>query len=189
MLASPFSKSLDLFTGKTGKKLTLVLFIVFIIITLVMNFFNTPLVNDICENGIISFEFAKQLSISNAILNSWDESAEASAGLSLGLDFLYLIVYSSLIALIIYRLNQHLWKNNPFIILGNLLIWAIFLAAFFDVIENIALLKLLLGETNPLWATMAYYFALLKFTLILICVGYIFMNIIWLLIKKISNQI
>jgi len=42
---------------------------------------------------------------------------------------------------------------------GNLLIALIFIAAFFDCIENIALIKLLLGDLEQVWSSIAYYFA------------------------------
>ena len=51
-----------------------------------------------------------------------------------------------------------------------------FVAAFFDVIENIALIKLLLGDIQRKWSLIAYYFAVIKFGLLFIAIVYIFIS-------------
>jgi len=184
MLQSPFlklSKSLE-------NKITLILLFLFIITIMVMQYFNAPLENDICENGIISFELAKELSKSQAILDSWNEHAKIAAGLSLGFDFLFLLIYSSFIALLIHKLNERLWKNKPFYRIGNILIWAIFLAALFDAIENVPLIILLLGDLQQYWSSIAYYFAVLKFIILIVVILYVLVNFGYFLIKKLSSK-
>jgi len=149
-----------------------------------MRNFDAPLKNEICKNGIISFELAKDLDETIKILDSWDTNAKINVSLSLGFDFLFLLVYSSFIALLIYNINNLLWKNNSLFKFGKLLIFLIFIAAFFDIIENIALIKLLLGNFEQIWSSIAYYFATIKFTIILICIVYLFINGLLLLFKK-----
>ena len=149
-----------------------------------LSFFDTALKNEICKNGIASFELAKNLGNSTAILNSWDINAKISAGLSLGLDFLFLLVYSNFIALLIFNINNRLWKNNTFYKFGSLLISLIFLAAFLDIIENISLIKLLLGDIKQIWSSIAYYAAVTKFSLVLISVTYLIINWILLLFNQ-----
>jgi len=149
-----------------------------------MRFFDIPLKNDICENGIISFELAKDLSVSKDIMDSWNERSKMSASFSMGLDFLFLLVYSSFIGLLIFRILNKLRKGQFFYKLGKILIYAIFLAALFDVIENIALIKLLLGDHNQIWPSMAYYFAVIKFSIVLLCVIYLIIGWIGLLLRK-----
>lgn len=104
--------------------------------------------------------------------------------LSLGFDFLFLFAYSSFIALLIFNINNKLWKNKPFYKIGKVLIISIFLAAFFDTIENIALIKLLLGDLKQVWSSVAYYFASIKFLIVFICIIYLLLNWILLLFKK-----
>ena len=152
-----------------------------------MSFFDAPLKNEICKNGIISFELAKDLDKTVKILDSWDTNAKINMSLSLGFDFLFLLVYSSFIALLIFNINNSLWKKKSFHKFGNFLVILIFSAAFFDIIENIALIKLLLGGLEQIWSSVAYYFATIKFAIVLICIIYLLMNWLLLLFKELRK--
>ncbi len=59
-----------------------------------------------------------------------------------------------------------------------------FVAALFDAIENIALIKLLLGSNNSLFPSIAYYFASIKFVLIAIGIIYIIIGLLTLQFQK-----
>jgi len=166
------------------KKLTLFLLIVIIINIIAIRIFDSPLKNKVCSSGITSFELAKDINTTKDILNSWDANAKINMSLSLGFDFLFLLVYSSFIALLIFNVNNRLWKNKPIYKLGKFLILLIFIAAFFDIIENIALIRLLLGDLRQIWASTAYYFAIIKFGIVLITIIYLFINWLILLFKK-----
>ncbi|GEM_PF-1388187 len=184
MFQLPFSKPSIVFE----KRLTIVLLPLLIICIIIMKYFDAFLVNSVCKNGIVSFELAKELEISIAILDSWNGQSKIAASLSMGFDFLFLIVYSSFIALLIYKLNERLWNNKSFYAVGNLLIWAVFLAAFFDAIENLALIKLLLGDLQQHWSTIAFYFAVLKFAIIIICFIYILVNLGLFLFRRVTSE-
>lgn len=171
-----------------NNRITILLLITVCINIIVMRSFDAPLKNDICKNGIVSFELAKDLDKTVKILDSWDANAKMNAGLSMGFDFLFLLMYSSFMALLIFNINNRLWKNNTFHKLGNLLIVLIFMAAFFDMIENMALIKLLLGDLVQTWSSIAYYFAAIKFVIILICITYLLVNWLLLLFKKTSKK-
>ncbi len=67
---------------------------------------------------------------------------------------------------------------------GLLLTKLQFVAALFDAIENIALIKLLLGSNNSLFPSIAYYFALIKFAIIAIGILYIIIGLFTLLFQK-----
>jgi len=161
--------------------LSLIFFIV------VMRYLDSYLITEESPYGIVSFELAKDISKSTSIIDSWNETARIAAGISLGLDFLFLLVYSLFIAVLIGKLNDSLWKDRPFYTMGKLLILAIFIAAVFDSIENVALIKIILGDSREVWSLIAYYFAFLKFIIILSCVIYIIISSIILLIKKIKK--
>lgn len=166
--------------NKKGRKFLLVkLLILVILFALVMRHFDSYLINDVSKNGIVSFELAKELSKSEDIINSWDTVSKYAAGMSMGFDFLFLIIYSSFIGLLIYNINQSLWKGQSFYAIGVIMIWSIYFAALFDIIENIALINLLLGDLNQIWSSIAYYFAMVKFVIILTCIIYIISN--WLI--------
>ena len=163
-----------------NKRITILLLITVLINIIVLLIFDTPLKNEICKNGIVSFELAKDLDQTVKILESWDTNAKINVSLSLGFDFLFLLAYSSFIAVLIFNINNRLWENKAFHKIGNLLIALIFIAAFFDIIENSALIKLLLGDLEQIWSSIAYYFGVLKFAIVLICIIYLLIN--WFLL-------
>ena len=80
-------------------------------------------------------------------------------------DFLFLLVYALFISILIHTLNERLWKHTKIYTIGVILIWCMFLAALFDMVENVALIKLLLGDLQQKWSSIAYYFAIFKFSL------------------------
>ena len=184
MLQTPFNS----LSKKVENKITITLLISTVILISVMRFFDSQIQYTSNTNGIISFELAKGLSTSEAILDSWNTLAKTSAGMSMGFDFLFLIVYTSFISILIHKLNELLWKHSKIYSLGIVLIWCVFLAGFFDIIENIALIKLLLGDLQQKWSSIAYYFALAKFTLLLLGIIFIFINSIILFFKKIISK-
>ncbi len=162
----------------------MVLTILLLIFILIMRYLDSYLINENAKNGIVSFELAKSMANSRLILNSWNVTARSAAGLSLGLDFLFLLIYSSFIAVLIGQLNNRLWKNRVFFIFGKLLIIAIFVAAFFDLVENIALINILLESNSEAWPLIAYYFASIKFIIILIGIIYIIVNAVIFLFQR-----
>ncbi len=181
MLRSPFSKLSKI----TEKKGTIILLILLLVIMGLMRYFDAFLMNSSCVNGIVSFEFAKDLENSKTIINSWNKQSVKAAFSSLALDFLFLMAYAAFIGLLIHKIVKRSKEKSFFSKLGELLIWGIILAALFDVIENIALLNLLSGNLNEIWSSVAYYFAILKFAIIIGCIMYILIGWLLLLVKKI----
>jgi len=159
-----------------NNKIALLLGLLLIINILVMRNFDKPLKNKVCLHGITSFELAKDLSKTKAIINSWNETDKISVSMSLGFDFLFILVYTSFIALMIYKINTKLWSGKSFYKVGKILMYATFIAGVFDIIENISLIKLLNGNTSQIYATTAYYFASMKFTILLIGIIYLIGN-------------
>ena len=129
MLNSPFHKLPKSFE----KRRTIILLIFLIGFIVLMRFFDAPLKNEISPNGIVSFELAKTLSKSEAIINAWGAIAIRSAKNSMIGDFLFLIVYSFFISLIVHRLNNRVWKKGFVYQFGKIVCWLVFVAAFFDV--------------------------------------------------------
>jgi hypothetical protein len=180
MFSSPFSK----LTKNQEKRLTGILFFSVVICIAFLKYLDQFLINETCTGGIVSFELAKDLETAGSYLNSWGEQGKIAASLGLGFDFLFPIAYATFIALLIHKLNVRLWLDRPFFKTGNLLIWLLFLAAIFDYIENIGLINLILGNMEQFWVSIAYYFAVMKFLIILIGILYVLLNFITLLIKK-----
>ena len=78
-----------------GKRLGvfLALLAVFLVITIGFRFIGPA------KPSIVDFELAGTVDKATAIINAWDTQAKIRAGFSLGFDFLYMPVYSTLIAL------------------------------------------------------------------------------------------
>lgn len=172
------------FLTSYNRSITILLLLAVLMNIVVMRIFDAPLKNELAKHGIVSFELAKDLHETTKILDSWDVHAKNSAALSLGFDFLFLLAYSSFIALLIFNINNRLWKNSSYYKIGRFLIIMVFIAAFFDIVENIALIKLLLGDLRQIWSSVAYFFASAKFGIITICILYVLCNGLFLLFKR-----
>lgn len=125
--------------------------------------------------GIISLELVGSLSGAERIIDSWDEPARIQAGISLGLDFFFLVAYAATLAgacrLVAARL-----VSNRLSILGRLLAWGAWGAALLDAIENLALIQLLIGHGeawHPMLAALCAWpkFGLAGFALLYILTG------------------
>ena len=149
-----------------------------------LRYFNIYLDSAPAPYGILSFELAGSLDQSIEIMNSWTPLSKIFAGLSLGFDFLFLLVYTLFISLLIHKLNVRLWVGKSFYRIGEILIWSMFLTAAFDTIENVSLIKLLIGNHQQFWVSIARTFATIKFILIAIALVYLILNSVLLLLKK-----
>jgi hypothetical protein len=130
-----------------------------------------PLKTDAAPQGIISFELAGNTSASLAVLESWDQPAKLHAAFSIGLDFLFLITYSSALAF------ACIWATGlmpgSLAGLGVALAWGQWIAAVFDGLENAALFIMLTQGPSSPWPQIAQIAAIIKFTLILLGLLYI----------------
>lgn len=100
-----------------------------------MRYLDSFLITEEAPNGIVSFELAKELVRSRSIISTWNATARSAAGLSLGLDFIFLLIYISFIAVVIEALNKRLWQDYSFFKTGKIFLVAIFSAAIFDFIS------------------------------------------------------
>jgi hypothetical protein len=134
-----------------------------------------PLTTEAAPYGVVSFELAGSIKKMVAILSSWDVNAQLRASFGLGLDYLFMAVYASTIALGIGLAADGLHRKGwPLASLGGLLAWGVILAALLDMIENIALLVVLWGPlTNP-WPALARWCAIPKFALLFVGIVYAF---------------
>ena len=58
-------------------------------------------------------------------------------------------------------------------IVGSLIAVLVLLAGVFDALENYSLINLYLGNLEQKYSTMAYYFAISKFSILLLAIGYL----------------
>ncbi len=121
--------------------------------------------------NIVQFELAKTIPASNEIISAWGATGVALATSSIYLDFIFIVLYCIAIMLGCSVSSQFSGKAM-FAKIGfalSILIWA---AGLFDLIENFAMLKTL-TEVNQQTVSIAFYFAALKFSIVLIALLFI----------------
>lgn len=133
-----------------------------------LSILDRPLENAAAPQGIVSFELAGNMAAAQAILESWGADGRVYAGLSLGLDYLYMVAYAGAIGLgcmlVVHGLGKRTGAVPPAI--GIALAWALIAAGLLDAVENYALIQLLLGSSQLIWPPIARGCALLKFALV-----------------------
>ena len=150
-----------------------------LVLMILMNSIGATLKNVTAPNGIISFELAGSLEKAREIIASWDESARLHAAFSLGLDFLFLVVYSSAIGLGCLLASKALSRRHwPLVVFGVPLAWGLWLAALADAVEDIALTQILFGSSYQFLAPLARWSAILKFALIFAGLVYSFLGLV-----------
>ncbi len=121
--------------------------------------------------GIVSYVFAGGLERSAAILASWSASAKAAAMLSLGLDYLYLLVAPAWLSLAAARLGALLgagWHAA-----GVRVSWIVLGSAPFDAAENHALIQQLMYGPTEIHAQLAWWWAVPKFALVAVAATFL----------------
>ncbi|WP_088243473.1 hypothetical protein [Calothrix rhizosoleniae] len=110
------------------------------------------------------------------VVKYWDEAAKIRAAFVMGLDFLYLTVYSTTLSLAcigairVFETVHSSWKS-----IGMAIAWSQWLAAFLDIIENIALTNILFNNVNQILPQIAKWCTTLKLILIILGLTYIVM--------------
>ena len=145
-------------------------FVPWLIATLLMTFlfrFIGP-----AKPSIVDYELAGSVSKATEIINAWNENDRIRAGFSLGVDYLYMPVYSTTIALACVW-GAGVLKNKSWRTIGMLLAWGLWAAAIFDAIENLGLVVSLFGSPVDPWPLVSQVCATLKFALIIVGLVYI----------------
>lgn len=169
-------------------------FVVFLLLTIALMFalrvIDRPLQTPVAPQGIVSFELAGRLDNAQAILESWGPGGRVYAGLSLGLDYLYLFAYAGAIGLgcmvVVHSLGKRTGPTPP--LLGIMMAWALLVAGLLDAVENYALIKLLLGSVEPFWPPLAQGCALVKFALVALGLLYFVFGGLVSIIASISRR-
>lgn len=155
-------------TSQTRPAVFAALLFATLFIMVILNISGRPLRTDEAPAAIVSYELAGNEAAATAILNSWDDEAKIYAGFNLGLDYLWMIFYSTTIALGL------VWTADAFNLKGslstafNLLAWGQWLAALLDSLENTALLIMLFNQPADPWPVVAYWSAVIKFALVIL---------------------
>jgi len=132
------------------------------------------LVTPEAPRGIVSFELAGDLATARRMLGSWDGPAQVRAGLGLGADYLFLVLYPLAIGLGCAGVGDALGGRRPAAAaLGAALAWGQLAAGLLDAVENAALIQLLLGSHGSHWPALAWWCALPKFALVACGLAYL----------------
>jgi hypothetical protein len=125
-------------------------------------------------NGIVSLELAGTVPAMQAMLAGFDAYTRFFAGVSLGLDFLYLLAYSTTMALAcawagaIFRA-----RGLALAAFGVPLAYGQWVAGLCDGIENVALIVALGRGVRAPWPAIASWFAVVKFALLAAGLAYV----------------
>jgi hypothetical protein len=148
----------------------------------VMSITGAPLKTSVAGQGIISFELAHTLHRAQAIMDAWTPRQKMAAAYSLGIDYLFMLVYAFFLSLFCFiraetfRVVKPVWAR-----LGWLLGWLQLSAGVLDALENYMLFRLLFSPPQEYFAQLAFWFASFKFVFVLagivyILAGYLFRN-------------
>jgi hypothetical protein len=157
------------------------------VLMIIFGISGAPLTTKAAPYGVVSFELAGTVERSLLILSSWDVNVQLRAAFGLGLDYLFMVVYASTIAIGCGLAAQVLKRTGwPLGGWGNSLGWAVFLAAILDSIENLALTTLIFGSVVSPWPEIARWCAIFKFSLIFIGIVYVIYGGVVALVVRIS---
>jgi len=150
-----------------------------------LNALGGPLNTEVAPLGIVSFELAGELSLAQSMVESWGQTGQVYAGLNLALDYVFLVAYSSSIALGCVLVARSLSRRGEFLpSVGVVLAWAQLGAAMLDAVENYALIRVLLGSQQILWPTVARWCAIPKFLIVAAGLVYVGVGAILAVVTK-----
>jgi hypothetical protein len=110
---------------------------------------NRPRQTDRAPLGVLSVQLAGAPARAGEVVESWDATARIFAAFNIGLNYLFLVASSLLLALACsYVATRPGMLQRGWVATGAILAWAMLLAGLFDALENAASLTLLL---QPSW--------------------------------------
>lgn len=166
--------------------------IAFILTEIPLQKYSRRLITEQAKYGIASFQLAGSVNKSATVLESWDDNVRNDARTNLLIDFVFLVIYSTLFsALSIWATELHRQAQRSWIAsLGLLIAWSQWVAAIWDAIENIMLLQLLRSEVRQPWPRIAQVSAIIKYLFVLAGIVYILLGgaLYWLLLQLHPRQ-
>lgn len=131
------------------------------------------------RHSIVALELAGTVGKARQIISCWEASgARGRALLNVYLDFPFLVVYSTAIALCCVLASEVFQARAQWmVVIGVALAWAQWLAALLDAVENAALLKMLHGSVlrDP-WPRIVRWSAFGKFAIVLVGFLYVLLS-------------
>jgi len=115
---------------------------------------------------IVAFELAHTPAQAQHMVDTWGEDGIVTAKRNTTLDYLYLVLYSTLIAMGVLAIGSAGRFTGLMGILTVLLAYAQWIAALLDAVENTCLMFSLSAPAVSPWPEIAYYCASVKFGII-----------------------
>jgi hypothetical protein len=133
----------------------------FLVVAIAISAIDLGLRNSTTPQGIVSFELCAFTSSCDLALNHWGAKGQALAMLSLGIDYLFLILYPGLLCIGFLLLLARLPPGMARVTLW--MAWFCPVISVADAIENYALIKIILNESGNGYGLLAGIFAVIKF--------------------------
>jgi len=158
-----------------------------IVLIISLQIIGRNLVTPLSPMGIVSFEFSSNMQNADSIMSSWNETGKISAALNLGLDYLFILMYTTtlLSGCIVLTKCASYEKGKTIKYLSKVMIISSVVAALLDVIENFALIRILTGNGSDNLAALAMYCAIPKFILVGLVI--LFIISLWS-VRKLFNK-
>lgn len=147
-----------------------------LILLLLFQPLNRPLMTSVAPSGIISLQLAWTADNAQEMMASWEADARLFAAFGLGFDYLFMPVYA--MALALGALLAAGRRPGSFATLGAWAGWGAFLAAILDGLENLGQFHQLFNGRLELAAIIGV-FATIKFSLILAGILYGLIGWLW----------
>ncbi len=157
-------------TPDAQRRVFLPLLIATLLMTLLFRFIGPA------QPNIVDYELAGSVSRATDIIHAWNENDRIRAGFNLGIDYLYMPLYSTTIALACVW-GAGVLKRKTWHTIGLLLAWSLWAAAIFDAIENLGLVVSLFGAPVAPWPVVSQVCAILKFTLLVLGLLYVIVSL------------
>jgi hypothetical protein len=135
------------------------------------------------EPSIVDFELAGTTDRTAEIINAWDMQDRIRAGFNLGFDYLYMPVYSTLIALACVW-GAGVLASRQWRVTGLLLGWGLWAAVLFDAVENAMLTVVLFDTVAAPYPQVAQVCAILKFGLIVLGLVFVVVAAVAYLVRR-----
>ena len=176
--------------SKTEQKWTFVILLALTLLVMAgLQVIDRPLKTEAAPSGIVSFELAGEQAKAQEIIESWGPRGQVYAGLSLGLDYLFLMLYAISIGLGCVLVTQSLAKRDWILFpAGVFLAWGLIGAALLDSVENYALIRVLLGSEQELWPMIALWCAVPKFVIVALGLVYIIIGVVVVVTEKLHGR-
>ncbi len=164
-----------------------------ILILMIFSTLGAPLTTPAAPLGMISFQLARTLQQTQALLASWDAATRQIAAFCLGLDYLFMPAYALAISLAARWVSvamRHDMRTRgwPLASAGVPIAWGVWLGALLDAIENAAQAAILFGNPNPALPGFIWIVAVIKYGLVFLGLAYVFYGLAARLVSRSSGQ-